>query len=90
MFVCVLQAREEYKNEYEVLSQLLPHPNIIQLHAFFYDRMEPSLVPGIKHPTRSISLFMVMDFHSLDMEENIKELCEHQGPKVRSYSMLVS
>lgn len=40
-------------------------------------------MPGIKHETRSISLFMVMDYHTLDMEENIKDLYEHQGPKVR-------
>jgi len=48
--------------------------------------MDPNLVAGMKNvsaKTRSISLFMVMDFHTLDMEEHIKELFEHQGPKVR-------
>jgi len=35
---------------------------------------------------RSISLFMVMDYHALDMEDHIKELFEHQGPKVSPFS----
>jgi len=47
--------------------------------------MDPHLVQGMKShaaQNRSISLFMVMDFHTLDMEEHIKDLFEHQGPKV--------
>ncbi|XP_065885174.1 uncharacterized protein [Dysidea avara] len=80
----VTKARGEFKNEYEILSQLLPHPNILQLYAFFYDRIDPNLVPGMKSnaaQNRSISLFMVMDYHTLDMEAHIKDLFEHQGPK---------
>jgi len=30
---------------------------------------------------------MVMDYHMLDMEDHIKQLCEHQGPKVRLHSL---
>ena len=88
-YVCI-QARDEFKNEYEILSQLLPHPSILQLHAFFYDRMDPNLVPGITQQNRSISLFMVMDYHTLDMEENIKDLCAHRGPKVRLYLLILN
>ena len=35
---------------------------------------------------RSISLFMVMDYQTLDMEDHIKDLFEHQGPKVSPIS----
>ena len=35
---------------------------------------------------RSISLFMVMDYQTLDMEEHIKDLFEQQGPKVSPIS----
>ena len=89
VYICI-QARDEFKNEYEILSQLLPHPSILQLHAFFYDRMDPDWVPGIKQQNRSISLFMVMDYHTLDMEENIKDLCAHRGPKVRLYLLMLN
>ena len=68
----------------------MPHPNILQLHAFFYDRMDPNLVTGMKShaaQNRSISLFMVMDYHTLDMEDHIKDLFEHQGPKVSHISL---
>ena len=35
---------------------------------------------------RSISLFMVKDYPILDMEDHIKDLFEHQGPKVSPVS----
>jgi serine/threonine protein kinase len=83
----VPQARDEFKTEYEVLCKLPFHENIIKLHAFFFARFDPGIHPSLKEiaGSRSISLFLVMEFHTNSMRKLMEDLHQKRGPRVRLY-----
>ncbi|XP_065196441.1 uncharacterized protein LOC135827931 [Sycon ciliatum] len=65
------QIRREFQNEYELLAMLPPHPNVIRLCAFFFDRIGknlPDLPPEVRERARSMSLFIVLEYVPLNLE----------------------
>ena len=80
-----LQVRAEFQNEYQVLCQLSPHKNIIHMWAFFFDRANPDVIPQLKSTgknARTMSLFLLMDLHSMSMKEQVSILIDNRGPNV--------
>ncbi len=79
--------RQDYQNEYEVLCMLPPHPNIIHMWAFFYDRVDPGASKFFKKVgksnIRTMSLFILMDQHPSSMADLMGTLVENRGPAVR-------
>lgn len=76
------KVRQDNQNEYQVLCQLSPHENIIHMWAFFYDRLTRREYKFFKSNARSMSLFILMDEHSMSMAEQLKILVESRGPLV--------
>lgn len=79
------QVRRQFENEYQVLCQLSPHPNIIHMYAFFFDRADPSVSQYFKRVgvhQGKMSLFLLMDEHPMSMKEQLDILIDNQGPKV--------
>ncbi len=63
--------------------------------AFFFDRVNPDVVPQFKTTgknARTMSLFLLMDQHSMSMKEQISSLVDNRGPTVSQciYSFYVS
>ena len=79
------QARKAYQNEYDVLCQLPPHVNIINMWAFFYDRPDPKVLKHFKQVgsgMRGMALFILMDEHPQSMAEHLQTLADNKGPYV--------
>ena len=84
--ITIIQARQQFQNEYSVLCQLPPHENIIHMWAFFFDRANPDISPEFRRVgrnARTMSLFLLMDEHPMSMKEHVDLLVKSQGPKVR-------
>ncbi|XP_065831718.1 cyclin-dependent kinase 11B-like [Oscarella lobularis] len=66
------KVRSYYKSEYDVLSSLPRHNNIVRLYAFFYDRIDPSqfpdLPPEVAEEARALSLFLVLEDHPSSLD----------------------
>ena len=80
------QVRRQFQNEYQVLCQLSSHPNIIHMHAFFFDRADPNTSSYFRRCGTNqgkMSLFLLMDKHPMNMKDQLAILVEKQGPKVR-------
>jgi hypothetical protein len=78
------EARVQFQNEYEILCNLPPHPNIINMYAFFFDRANPDVSPEFKRVGRNVrtmSLFLLMDEHPMSLKEQLDILTGGQGPK---------
>ncbi|CAI7991881.1 Serine/threonine-protein kinase PINK1, mitochondrial [Geodia barretti] len=78
------EARVQFQNEYEILCNLPPHPNIIHMYAFFFDRANPDVSPEFKRVGRNVrtmSLFLLMAEHPMSMKEQLDILTGGQGPK---------
>lgn len=81
------QVRRQFENEYQVLCQLPPHPNIVHLNAFFYDRADPNASSHFRRcgvNQGKMSVFLLMDEHPMSMKEQLATLVESLGPKVSS------
>ena len=76
----LLQVRSKFRNEYDILSGLPPHDNIVKLFAFFYDR--PKAYPKLKQCGEGIALCMLMEQLSQNMQEHINSLRRANGPMV--------
>ena len=79
------QVRRQFENEYQVLCQLSPHPNIIHLYSFFYDRADPGASQYFKRVGKNqgkMSLFLLMDEHPMSMKEQLDVYIHNTGPKV--------
>ena len=84
--IIIIQARQQFQNEYNVLCQLPPHENIIHMWAFFFDRANPDISPEFRRVgknARTMSLFLLMDEHPMNMNEHVDLLVNNQGPKVK-------
>ena len=86
LYVCLnrnyslLQVRSNFRNEYDILSGLPPHDNIVKLFAFFYDR--PKAYPKLKQCGEGLALCMLMEQLSQNMKEHINSLQKANGPMV--------
>lgn len=70
--------RSNFRNEYDILSGLPPHDNIVKLFAFFYDR--PKAYPKLKQCGEGLALCMLMEQLSQNMQEHINSLRRANGP----------
>ena len=73
------QMREQFDREYEVLATLPPHPHVVRLLAFFYDRLGDSLpemaqFDALRDRARSVSLLLVMEYHPMTLAEAARRL----------------
>lgn len=72
------QVRNFYQTEYQALCAMPPHPNIIRLYAFFYDRINteslPDLPPAVAENARMLSLFLVMEHIPRTLEQEAAAL----------------
>ena len=75
-----IKARTDFKNEYEILSSLSPHKNIVRLYAFFYDR--PKVHPKLRECGDGMALCMLMEQLSQNMQQQLDVLCRGTGPNV--------
>ena len=86
IIIIIIQVRQQFQNEYNILCQLPPHEYIIHMWAFFFDRANPDISPEFRRVgryTRTMSLFLLMDEHPMNMKEHVDFLVNNQGPKVR-------
>ena len=77
--------RSNYKVEYEILSGLPPHKNIVHLYAFFYDR--PKIHQKLQMLGEGIGLFILMEQLTQNMKGMLDTLRRGPGPAV-SVSLL--
>ncbi|XP_003388321.1 PREDICTED: uncharacterized protein LOC100631577 [Amphimedon queenslandica] len=73
-------ARDQHKNEYEVLSSIPPHKNIVRLFAFFYDRPKAHPKLSRENCSEGIALCIMMEQLSQNMEYQLKPLRQTAGP----------
>ncbi len=69
-----------------MLCDLPPHENIIHLYAFFFDRANPAVSQHFKKVGKNVhtmSLFLLMDEHTTNLQDLLSTLVEGQGPRVR-------
>ena len=69
--------RNEFKTEYEVLSGLPRHANIIKLYAFFYDR--PRTHPKLRSCGEGMALCLLMEQLSQNMLEYVSVMKRGNG-----------
>ena len=86
--------REQYHREYDVLATLPPHPNIVRLLAFFYDRLGDSLpdmeqFDALRNHARSMSLMLVMEYHPTTLAEAARRLREARQLTVSGFMFQV-
>ena len=79
-FYLMSQIRDNSKTEYEILSGLPQHKNVIKLFAFFYDR--PKAHPKLRNCGEGMALCMLMEQLSRNMQEHISTLKRGNGPTV--------
>lgn len=70
----------DFKNEYDILSSLPKHRNIVQLYAFFYDR--PGAYRQLSYLKDGVALCLLMENLSQNMQDHIDVLKMGKGPKV--------
>ena len=80
----LLQVRSTFRNEYDILSGLPPHDNIVKLFAFFYDR--PKAYPKLRQCGEGMALCMLMEQLAQNMQEHINSLRRANGPMVSDFS----
>lgn len=78
------EVNRQFRNEYDILCRLPSHENIINMWAFFYDRPSNDLLRRLKGPVsgshRTLGLFILMDEHPMNMEEQLAILADSRGP----------
>ena len=90
LYVCLnrnysrIQVRSNFRNEYDILSGLPPHDNIVKLFAFFYDR--PKAYPKLRQCGEGLALCMLMEQLAQNMQEHINSLRRASGLMVSDFS----
>ena len=73
-----MKVRSFYENEYSALCAMVPHPNIVRLFAFFYDRITleclPDLPPAAAENAQTLSLFLVMEHIPQTLQQVVTDL----------------
>lgn len=78
----VSKVRQQHENEYQTLAILPKHPNIVNLFAFFFDRLDSNQFQLPAESTvqaRSISLFMIMEYQPRTLKTYVDEKSKTGG-----------